>query len=378
MKSKPIKVLYTIPNFDTAGSKIVLYKILAHIDKSRFEPHVMVLHNRGYWYKRVTQLGIPTHTLNFTHRMRPILEGIKHCWKVSRFFKEKQFDIIYSFHYHADYSEPLAARMAGIPWIYVKKNMGWFGANHNAWRLRSFLANEIVVQNTDMLKEFFPNSRKTHYIPIGVDTNEFFPYDLPLEFYQKNGLIPSDFNIISVSSLLPIKGVDLILHAFSRFQSKIQNSKLIIVGDDSSEYAGQLKTLAKELHINENVIFAGSQNNINEWLNASDLFIQATKNEGRREGAPIALQEAMAAGCIVLGSRVAGIKDQLGTCPELLFTAGNIDELTTKINWVFSFNDLQKENYKKILMELINNRYSLDLEIQNHQHLLTKTVNPSH
>ena len=63
------------------------------------------------------------------------------------FFRKLKPDIIHSFHYGADYSEGLASRIAGIPWIYTKKNMNWGGNSKNGWALRSFFASKILVQN---------------------------------------------------------------------------------------------------------------------------------------------------------------------------------------------------------------------------------------
>ena len=45
------------------------------------------------------------------------------CYQLSNIFKKINPDIIHSYHYAADYTEPIAARMAGIKWIYTKKNM---------------------------------------------------------------------------------------------------------------------------------------------------------------------------------------------------------------------------------------------------------------
>ena len=57
--------------------------------------------------------------------MIPRLKGIYNCYQLSKFFRKLKIDLIHSFHYSSDYSEALAAKLAGIPWIYTKKNMNW-------------------------------------------------------------------------------------------------------------------------------------------------------------------------------------------------------------------------------------------------------------
>ncbi|WP_348799484.1 hypothetical protein [Flavobacterium adhaerens] len=37
---KKLKILYTIPNFDTAGSGKVLYDLAQNLDKDKFEVHI--------------------------------------------------------------------------------------------------------------------------------------------------------------------------------------------------------------------------------------------------------------------------------------------------------------------------------------------------
>ena len=113
------------------------------------------------------------HIFQFTNSMSNRISGIYKCWKISKRLREINPHLIHSFHYAPDYSEAIAARMAGIPWIFTKKNMNWGGKSKNGWRLRSFLACHIIIQNTDMKKEFYLSSLKTTLINRGVNLKEF-------------------------------------------------------------------------------------------------------------------------------------------------------------------------------------------------------------
>ena len=70
-------------------------------------------------------------------------------------------DLIHSFHYGPDYSEALAAKIAGVPWVYTKKNMNWGGSSKNSWKIRSILSSHIILQNRDMKNLFFEKYKKT-------------------------------------------------------------------------------------------------------------------------------------------------------------------------------------------------------------------------
>ena len=45
------KILYTIPNFDTAGSGRALFNIASNLDRDKFEPHICCSHDRGDFFK---------------------------------------------------------------------------------------------------------------------------------------------------------------------------------------------------------------------------------------------------------------------------------------------------------------------------------------
>ena len=51
--------------------------------------------------------------------------------------------------------------------------MNWGGKSKNGWRLRSALACHVIIQNTDMQKEFYSSSLKTTLINRGVNLKEF-------------------------------------------------------------------------------------------------------------------------------------------------------------------------------------------------------------
>lgn len=44
---KKIKILYMIPNFETAGSGIALIKVAKRLDPKKFEPHICCFRDDG-------------------------------------------------------------------------------------------------------------------------------------------------------------------------------------------------------------------------------------------------------------------------------------------------------------------------------------------
>ncbi|UAB81218.1 hypothetical protein INR76_00230 [Marixanthomonas sp. SCSIO 43207] len=63
---KKIRILYTIPNFNTAGSGKIVYDLLKGLDPSKFEVAIACAHTKGALFKEVESLGVPIHILQFT------------------------------------------------------------------------------------------------------------------------------------------------------------------------------------------------------------------------------------------------------------------------------------------------------------------------
>ncbi len=375
MKNQPIKILYTIPNFDTAGSGKALLKIATRLNRNQFEPHICCFHNRGAFFKVVEESGIPIHIYPYTTAMIPRLKGLKNSWRISRFFSKNRFDLVHSFHYSSDYSEALAARLAGTKWIFTKKNMNWGGSSKNSWKLRSWLASGIIAQNTDMLAQFYPGWKKVNLIPRGVDIEEFSPNtEARVQLRKKMNLSPEHRLIICVANLVPVKGIEVLIESFQQVAPRFFDASLIIAGEDNSEYAKALKKEVSLSKIQSRILFTGKVLNVSDYLNAANIFVLPTLNKGRKEGSPVSLLEAMATEKVVLASKIPGIKDQLQNFPDLLFEAGNVAQLTQKLeDWLSrpASSLLQTGN---LLRKEVLERFSIDREVSRHEKKYLATV----
>lgn len=371
-KSKKIKILFTIPNFDTAGSGKALLKVALSLNKELFVPEILCMHDRGKFFEVVKQSGLKVHLFDYTTQMKPYVKGILNSYKISRFLKSIQPDIIHSFHYAPDYSEPLAAKMAGITWVYTKKNMNWGGSSANGWKLRSFLANHILVQNKDMISEFFPSSKKVSLVTRGVDTSEFFPTESKVNIRKQYDLNDSDRIVICVANLVPVKGIEILMKAFERVKNSHLDWKLFVVGDINNDYGKMLFESGETMISNKELFFTGKVLNVKDYLNVSEIFVLPTKEKG--EGSPVALLEAMACGKNVLASKIPGIKDQLEKYLDHMFEAGNIEELSNKLEKYMSLDSSENKKIGSKFNIHINNAYKIEHEVEKTEKVYLKLI----
>lgn len=369
-QNKKIKILYTIPNFNTAGSGKALLNVISRIDKEKFEPAICCRHEKGELFKSAQDLNVPIYISYFTALMKPRLIGLRNIYRLSRLFKKINPQIIHSYNYSDDYSEGLASKISGIKWVYTKKNMGW---GSNAWKIRSKLADMIIPQNEEMVQSFFPGFKKLDLIPIGIDVDEFANMEKDNAIIEKYNLKTAYPIILTIANVIPIKGIDFLIRGFSLVLEDFENAKLLIVGEDKTEYADILKKKVEDLGLNGKVIFTGKQNFIKPFFCIADTFVLSSTKTG--EGGPISILEAMASGVIAFGSDVPGIRDQFREFPGQLFESENPGAIANKILNFMKMDDDKKKQIRLKQLEFIRNNYSVENEVLRLQKMYLRILN---
>ena len=97
----------------------------------------------------------------------------------------------------------------------------------------------------------------------------------------------------------------------------------------------------------------------------SEIYVQTTLNQGRMEGAPIAILEAMANGKVVIGSDIPGIRDQLEQFSNHLFEAGNISDLSEKLVCFMSNDKTTNLNIGNKFLDFVKKTFDISFEKKN-------------
>ncbi|MDB9961755.1 glycosyltransferase family 4 protein [Oceanihabitans sp.] len=358
--NKRIRVLFTISNFNTAGSGKVVYDLVNGLDKSKFEIEIACGDNKGAFFKTVESLGLPINIFETKTAYRPYYTLLFRVLRVSKFYKNKNFDIIHSWQWSNDWTEALAARLAGKKWIYTKKAMGF----NKHWKIKSALAHFIITINDEM-HQYFPNKKAQKLIPLGIDTDYYSPTHFSKE--------PSrTFRIITVANLVPVKGIEVLIHAIKKLNDP--GITLDVLGDDSNDYGQQMKQLCDAIGLSKQVVFHGKQSDVRSYIAQSDLYVIPTLNQGRKEGMPMALVEAMCMGVPLLGSDITGINFVLKDFKSLLFPAENAEVLSERIKHIKSLNTETRQQIGQNLRQYCIDHFSMHAFISAHEDLYVKLV----
>jgi len=169
--------------------------------------------------------------------------------------------------------------------------------------MSSFLKHaEYATMPTEMaIGDLIPKNRKHFKVTVealsnGVDLTEFYPKKPDVKILKKYGLTAKTQKILYIGRVDPEKSISVVLNAFKKLLTlpkvETKDLELIIVGDGID--LANLKTLAKELEIEEQVKFLGKimPPELIEIYRAGLMFVTASETETQG----IVLIEAAAVG----------------------------------------------------------------------------------
>lgn len=145
---------------------------------------------------------------------------------------------------------------------------------------------------------------KVRTIPNGIDCHRFRP--LPKTEMRDRLHLPADHQIVLwVGRLIPIKGLEFLLQAIPTILQAHPQTLFVLVG--AGELEQELRAAVQQMGLSEAVRFPGkiSSEEVPLWLNAADMLVLPSLNEGR----PNVVLEAMACELPVVATRVGGIPE---------------------------------------------------------------------
>jgi glycosyltransferase involved in cell wall biosynthesis len=368
-----IPILFTIPNFITAGSGREMLNIVERLDRTRFAPAVCVLRKGGNLDREVEKFGIPFLEAPFTVPVLPYHTFPVRAWRAAQVFRPHRFALWHSFHYSDDYSEPIIARLAGArAWVYTKKNMNWRG---RPWYLRTLLATRVAARNQEMMETFFapPLFRsKASKLPPGVDTTQYNP-DVPPRLHLRDELGISRQAVVvgCVAHLVPVKGHPTLLGAIAR----IPDVHLIIAGKPlDGPYVASLKQLVRDLMLSDRVHFLGDVSDVPGLLAEIDISVLPTWAKWRMEGCPLALLETMACGQACIATDIPGSRDLIDHGKSgLLVPPENIDALAAELERLVASPDL-RQALGTAARKRVLKHFTIEREVTTHEALYSSIL----
>lgn len=297
----------------------MLLALFRRIDRTVFDPYICV---EKYWELIPNDVSEDRRLVfEWTgNRMQDLME-------FRRLLKKHKIDLLHSWDYKSNYMEALASKVAGVKYLYTKKNDAW----SRPWKMKSFFSTHIAYDNPTMKDRFFNSfvfRNRTTFIPHGVDTDVFRPFKkAPSNF----------FNIGCIGNIGNNKNQLFIIKALKELP---ENVNLHLYGKEEKEYRARIDAYIDSNDLKHRVHFYGyiANEKIPSILKKMDLFVLASF----QEGLPISILEALACGVPVLSSDSGGGARYLLDV-EHVFSLNDIKELVEKVEKLYGMEETEKQ-----------------------------------
>ncbi len=289
----------------TAGAERNIYELAKRLDKKMFTVILGNLECDGKTPQNLIE-SLSCEFAAFPVKRIYGISGLREGFRFMKFLKEKEIDILQTYHFSSDIWGTFFAHCAGVSCIISnRRDMGfWRNRWHIlAYRLINRWVNKIIVV-AQAIKEIVINEEKVDQNKIeviynGVDITNFA--DQPIVSRKSEfGINEGDIVIACVGNLKPVKGHQYLLAALAKIVPENPAVKLLLVGEDGLN--GKLQWFADKLNIVKNVNFLGRRSKVSEILKLSDICVLPSLSEGMSN----AILEYMAAGKPVVATKVGG------------------------------------------------------------------------
>ncbi len=331
---KKINILFLIDVFfKMAGTERHFFEILTRLDRTKFDPIVVCLHN-GSLTHLLEQQGITVVNLN-VGRIYSFI-ALKRFCKIFKLIKRNNIEIMVTYHESSDFVGSLIGILARVPIVISSRRDMGYKLSKNKRRvyrlLNRFFYKIVCVSDAVKNNIFDVESAWWHKLVTvynGVDLERFL--NLPDSNQAKNELgVKNDFPVVGIlAALRPIKDHVTFLRAAGRVLHEMPAVNFLVIGwyEDASYYS-ELKRLVDELKIGDKVIFTEREIDPAKALAALDISVITSHNEGFSN----TIIESMAAGKAVIATNTGGTPEAIRNgFSGILFNPGDVSALAEAI-----------------------------------------------
>ena len=379
--SKP-NVLLLLNSFETGGAEgqlVLLARLL--IESGRFGVHLAGLSRTGPLIAEAEKLGvgpIPEFPLtSFYDR-----NMVKQLRRFRSFLRERKIDVVHTDGFYTNVFGIIGAKLAGVP-----ARIGFRGETQTDGRTpaqnfierSTFRFASVVHANSEAVKDFLVAegvpAGNIAVVYNGLDFARVNPPPALTRDAALDGLhLPRGRRFVTMIANLhnPVKDYPMFLRAAASVRANNSNAAFVVAGE--GEMLEDLRALARDLRIEQDVFFIGRCNCVAELLFASDVCALSSKAEGFSN----AILEYMGAGRPVVATDVGGAREAIAQGESgYLVASGDHQTMATRIA------ELLRDPQKAGAMgergrAIVQQKFSSDVQLQRtaelYEMFLTKSL----
>lgn len=304
---KRINILFFVQTLGMGGSERVVLDISRKLNPSVFKSYIGSF-NDGPLRREFLDSGNEV----FIYKKRARRDYLSWIQQISETIRQGNIDIVNTHHFC-----PLFYSFWGTK---IRNNKILVHTDHSIWeieelgsiwgRIGRYLkerSDAVIGVSENIAKYLKANLRKDtskiHTIVNGIEIEKFNSIFDRQKMKRELGLKSDEKIIGCVGNLREEKNHENLLLAFNNLLKKINNLRLILVGD--GEMKGYLMEISSKLSLNGKVLFLGTRSDVPQLMNIFDVYCLTSKHEGL----PLTLLEAMSSKAPIVGTDVSGIRD---------------------------------------------------------------------
>lgn len=283
--SAPIRILQMMAVLELGGSQSMVMNLYRAIDKDKVQFDFIVDHpDKNDWRKEIKAMG--GRVYDFPRFTGKNFFKIKKAW--SDFFSNhKEYNILHTHsRSYASIYIPIAKRHGLVTIAHSHSTSNGRGAISLAKDIMQlpirYQADYLFACSQTAGEWLFGKramrSAKFWIIPNAIDCRQFIFNPVIRGRIRKELGADNDFLIGHVGRMVPPKNHLFLLEIFAEVRNAREDAKLILIGD--GELRPLIEAKARDMGINEAVLFLGPKQNVSDYYQAMDCFVFPSLWEG--------------------------------------------------------------------------------------------------
>ncbi len=195
------------------------------------------------------------------------------------------------------------------------------------------------------------NSNKIIKIPLGIDTDLFYPFNNEkiVELRKKQNL--SKITVAYFGRIIPEKGLDNLITALDNIREIEWELLVDNFNFYKSDYLNTLNSLIIKYRLQERIkYFDAKHSEMPDFINCADIVVLPSKTNSKfKEQYGRVVAEALCCGKIVLVSNSGALPEIIGDV-GFIFEKENINELSKKLKYLIENHEqIKKDLFPKIV-----------------------------
>lgn len=301
-KMEPIRVLQVIGIMNRGGAETMIMNLYRNIDRNKVQfDFVENSFEKAVFDDEIEALGGKIyHCPHFTEKN---LMEYKKWWRDFYSQHKEEYRIV---HGHIGSTAAIylkEAKKNGIFTIAHSHSIKNHSVNGILYNLLSYPTRFIAdyffacskVAGIDRYGKKFLERNRSKVLPNAIDTKKYV-YNLATRGKVRQAFVDDNEILVGhIGRFVNAKNHKFLISIFEEFLKIVPNSKLLLVGDGNLRK--EVEQLVKQKGINDHVIFTGVRTDINEIVQAMDIFVFPSLYEGL----PVTLVETQTSGlpCVI-------------------------------------------------------------------------------